>query len=141
MFLFNVLADGHGNTNGHIVSMAQLRTPNSSRYLGPAQRRYGDYFLTVLASPDLAEPEGLTKLLRQVQHCHTIMSGFIFVSDPIMSLTLSWHRIMRPILTGYVSQIVSISLRWMDNGLMIRHIWMSISQRAGTALALRTGCA
>lgn len=65
--MYNVLADGHGSTNGHIVSMARAHTPSSSRYLGPAQRRYGDYFLTVLASPDLAEPEGLTKVLRQVQ--------------------------------------------------------------------------
>ena len=62
----SVFADGAGSTNGHIVSASRAHTPASSRHLGPAQRRYGDYFLTVLASPQLAEPEGLTKLLRQV---------------------------------------------------------------------------
>lgn len=59
-------ADGQGHTNGHFVSALGSHTPANSRYLGPAQRRYGDYFLNVLASPNLAQPDNLTKVLRQV---------------------------------------------------------------------------
>jgi hypothetical protein len=60
-------ADMHSNKDGHILSTPGGSAPiQQTRFLGPAQRRYGDYFLSVLSSPQLQQPDGLTKVLRQV---------------------------------------------------------------------------
>jgi hypothetical protein len=57
----------HSNKDGHILSTPGGGAPaQQTRFLGPAQRRYGDYFLSVLSSPELQQPDGLTKVLRQV---------------------------------------------------------------------------
>lgn len=57
----------HSNKDGHILSTPGGGGPaQQTRFLGPAQRRYGDYFLSVLSSPELQQPDGLTKVLRQV---------------------------------------------------------------------------
>ena len=61
------VAEGsHSNRDGHLVPSAATPAGAHARFLGPSQRRYGDYFLSVLASPELRRQEGLTKVLRQV---------------------------------------------------------------------------
>lgn len=56
----------HSNKDGHILSTPGAAPMQQTRFLGPAQRRYSDYFLSVLSSPELQQPEGLTKVLRQI---------------------------------------------------------------------------
>lgn len=53
------------STGGHIVTDISAQ-PVHSRALAPSQRRYGDYFISVLSSPELSTQEHLTKVIRQV---------------------------------------------------------------------------